>query len=429
MAKAIVIGAGVSGLAASCILSDQGYDVLIFEKSPNVGGRVKRGSFSDGSQFEIGATWLHDSSHPVANLFTHGSYQDYNENKEQGFLTAMSRYYVGKPIVTYYIKNIEALLFSKREHLFKLNWEDLIDKIIDSENNEEYIAEIREYISSFPYNLCFDITSNDFKKNILNYLQESGTDTKFHSIVGGQLYLGSGDENYLPAEGYSKVIDHLLSVAEKKGVKIQYDATVKSIKNNGSVLLESGELYKTDRVISAIAPFDYETLNIDDINQQETLDNAIKYLCPSGRSKMTIKLNKEVYIDKLEHVHVQLSVGNSNHAIISTSSMSDIVYVLYNAVKQDDDIDIIKKEVTAFLNLNYSEGKEDINIIESRVSFKDGKSWYHQYVGFKPIDNKMNPDVQYLGVLTGCDDSVHSSITAACKELTTDVDKCLQELF
>ncbi|MEO5673680.1 MAG: phytoene desaturase family protein [Chitinophagales bacterium] len=54
--KVAIIGAGYSGLAASAILSAAGYDVTVFEKNNQAGGRAR--SFSDqGFTFDMGPSW------------------------------------------------------------------------------------------------------------------------------------------------------------------------------------------------------------------------------------------------------------------------------------------------------------------------------------------------------------------------------------
>ncbi len=55
MKKIIVIGAGVSGLAAAARLQKQGYDVTIYEKGEQIGGRMNRIELGD-FKFDLGPT-------------------------------------------------------------------------------------------------------------------------------------------------------------------------------------------------------------------------------------------------------------------------------------------------------------------------------------------------------------------------------------
>ena len=56
MAQAVVIGAGVAGLATAALLAREGYDVTIYERGDRVGGRAGWIE-EDGFRFETGPSW------------------------------------------------------------------------------------------------------------------------------------------------------------------------------------------------------------------------------------------------------------------------------------------------------------------------------------------------------------------------------------
>ncbi|OSY87785.1 phytoene dehydrogenase [Tenacibaculum holothuriorum] len=51
-----IIGSGFSSLAASCYLAKAGYDVVVFEKNDNIGGRARQLKVN-GFTFDMGPTW------------------------------------------------------------------------------------------------------------------------------------------------------------------------------------------------------------------------------------------------------------------------------------------------------------------------------------------------------------------------------------
>jgi hypothetical protein len=65
--KAIVVGAGVAGLVAARLLHDSGFQVVVFEASGRIGGRVR--TVTDlGAPLDVGACWLHGAE---TNPLTH----------------------------------------------------------------------------------------------------------------------------------------------------------------------------------------------------------------------------------------------------------------------------------------------------------------------------------------------------------------------
>ena len=68
--KVIVVGAGISGLAAAQKLHQSGYEVLVLEAQEKVGGRI-RTNRSLGVPFDEGASWIHGPrNNPITDLAT-----------------------------------------------------------------------------------------------------------------------------------------------------------------------------------------------------------------------------------------------------------------------------------------------------------------------------------------------------------------------
>ncbi len=52
--KAAIIGAGLAGMSTAVELSEQGYEVELFESRPFVGGKVSSWLDKDGNHIEMG---------------------------------------------------------------------------------------------------------------------------------------------------------------------------------------------------------------------------------------------------------------------------------------------------------------------------------------------------------------------------------------
>ena len=54
--KVIIIGAGIGGLGTAGLFAKKGYDVTVFEKNANLGGRANIFE-ADGFKFDMGPSW------------------------------------------------------------------------------------------------------------------------------------------------------------------------------------------------------------------------------------------------------------------------------------------------------------------------------------------------------------------------------------
>jgi monoamine oxidase len=55
----IIVGAGISGIAASTVLTEKGISHLMLEAKDHIGGRIAPGTFA-GLTIDLGANFIHD---------------------------------------------------------------------------------------------------------------------------------------------------------------------------------------------------------------------------------------------------------------------------------------------------------------------------------------------------------------------------------
>lgn len=65
--RVIVVGAGVSGIAAAKTLVSKGHNVVVLEGRTRIGGRIATSSFWADTPVDLGASWIHG---PVGNPIT-----------------------------------------------------------------------------------------------------------------------------------------------------------------------------------------------------------------------------------------------------------------------------------------------------------------------------------------------------------------------
>ena len=69
MPHAVVIGAGLAGLAAALELKHGGWTVTVLEARPRVGGRVHTTSFLNGAASDLGASFVHGiKGNPISDI-------------------------------------------------------------------------------------------------------------------------------------------------------------------------------------------------------------------------------------------------------------------------------------------------------------------------------------------------------------------------
>ncbi len=283
--KVIVIGAGIGGLATSIKLAKTGYDVTLFEKGPQAGGRCGQ-LMKEGHRFDLGATMM----------LMPGVYREVFD-------------YLGIDIA-------RSIRKDKLDILYKLYFDDgrELDFTTDSERMEQQLEQIepgsyqraktylkeglefyndgmthlvgRNFLNLFQFatlrNLALLFRLKVWVKHssyVKRYFKNPHLQMAFmfQNIYVGQspfqapaffsmipaVELDEGSE--FPKGGMYSVVERLLAEALDSGVNIRLDTPVRQICVTGrkadGIVLNSGEKIEADIIVSnADLPYTYRNL-------------------------------------------------------------------------------------------------------------------------------------------------------------------------
>ena len=202
---AIIIGAGISGLAAADHLIDSGNDVLVLEARDRIGGRIWSYSWN-GVTIEEGANWIHTAvGNPLTEFAEQHGFTTYETP-----LNSMVAYFNGKKITNDV-------------------YDDLVMEFWSYIINEKYKG--RDESLANTVNKFMDTRSFTFEENkILSYLANSeisneyGTNLENLSRDYFDIGEGYGDGELVLPNGLQQITDVL-----KDGVEIKLNHIVTKI--------------------------------------------------------------------------------------------------------------------------------------------------------------------------------------------------------
>jgi phytoene desaturase len=301
---ALIVGAGLGGIATAGRLARHGYDVTVFEKNAIPGGRCGQ-ILCDGHRFDTGPTLF-----LMPEVFEE-TFSALGENMKEWLdlrrvdPTYRIRFGDGTEIdLTANINHMQAQLekiepgsfggFLKYLNEGHLHYKISLDKFVGRN-----FKNIFEYFSPANLPLLFQLKALvKHYDNIGHYFKSPHLKAAF---TFQNMYLGLSpydapatysllqytelaDGVWFPIGGMYEVITSLVKIAESLGVKFRYNTPVESIEINGAratgVRLLDGESYQADIIIAnADLPYVYKKLL-----PQDTIINGLdkkKYTCSS----------------------------------------------------------------------------------------------------------------------------------------------------
>jgi phytoene desaturase len=273
MKKAIVIGAGIGGLGTAIQLAKKGFKVKIYEKNSAPGGRcgiIKK----DGHVFDTGPTMFlypeiyrnfysligEDMNQHINLLKVDPTYFLHFANGDSLVLTSdlkNMRRQLEKIEPGSYLKYLKYLDAAKMH--YKISIENVIYKNIKKPWHYFNINNLFLILKSGALLNHHYFTSKFFKNENLkaaftfqdSYLSLNPYNSP--SIFSQFAYMETVKGSYLPEGGMYKVIESLVKIASKNGVKIKLNSPVSKVLINGGkaegIKLSSGKIIKADLVI------------------------------------------------------------------------------------------------------------------------------------------------------------------------------------
>jgi len=272
--KAIVIGAGFSGISAATELATRGFEVDVYEKNDHAGGRcsILR---SNGFTFDMGPSWYWMPDVFEWYFSKYGSSVDAHYTLQR--LNPGYRINFGNGDVTDIPAQLEALelLFEKMEpgasvHLRKFlkdagrkyatGMQELVFKPC---NSLLEFAEWKMLRALFTMQLFTSLRkevygkfNNDQIRKILEFpvyflgALPSNTPALYSILNYADLVLGT----WYPMGGMYKIVEGMVRVAEDHGVRFHYNAPVEQIltqKDRATGVLVNDNLHSADAIIAA----------------------------------------------------------------------------------------------------------------------------------------------------------------------------------
>lgn len=230
--KIVVIGAGMSGLAAARVLHDQGQDVLMLEGRDRLGGRLWTSNKWPDMPVDLGASWIHGTQdNPLTSLADKAKAKQCETSYERSIA-----YRVGG----------QELGDAAEQQLDRLR--SRLGKALRAAQNAEQDVSIRQFVTALAKQMDADAETI----RLLNFIVSSEIEQEYagsaerlstHWYDSAEAFEG---EDVLLAQGFQIIVQHLA-----KGLSIRTNEIVRRVDWSQSaikVVTESGS-FQADKVL------------------------------------------------------------------------------------------------------------------------------------------------------------------------------------
>lgn len=228
--KVIIVGAGMAGAAAARKLQDAGCEVIVLEARNRTGGRIH--THTDwGINLELGANWIHQSTHPDNPLKSYADKLNIRVHPtDYSNLKVYDR--EGEKI-----GNLQLALFY-------LHFEKMLNRHRELIHDSRSDLSIRQAISQ----LTADKNYTEKERSILSLIEESYSNNLAANLhdASAKYYLNKSvrkeKDDFFVAGGYGNLINHILG-----GIDVKLNQAVCEVRNH----VESVEVITNRQVFEA----------------------------------------------------------------------------------------------------------------------------------------------------------------------------------
>ncbi len=287
MSTISVIGSGFSGLSAATYLASAGYDVHVFEKNSQPGGRARQLKTNSGYTFDMGPSWywmpdvfekyFGDFGHQVSDFYTlkrldpafdvvfgkndtthipdrYTDLRELFEEIEPGSAKRLDQFM--EEAEYKYKTGMESLVYKPGISLSEFADIELMKGVFRLQVFSSFAKHIRNYFAHPKL-----IALMEFPILFLGAMPEN-TPALYSLMNYAGLKLGT----HYPEGGFGSVIQSMVQLAQMKGVTFHFDANVESIEienNEAKGIRVNGEYFNCDAIVAAADYHHVETKLLD----------------------------------------------------------------------------------------------------------------------------------------------------------------------